>query len=162
MPLNDEVLERLLEMPRVLRAFAEKLAGRERLRPSGKSAAFSVVEHACHLRDLEEEGYALRLRRMLRETNPALADFEGAAVAAQRGYLDQDPASALQDFEAARRKNVEMLRASTDAALDRTARLDGHGSITLRQLCQLMLDHDAGHTAELRELVKAVAPGRGQ
>jgi len=160
MPLNAEELDRLAEMPRRLRTFAAELAGQERFRPSPEPHAFSVVEHACHLRDLEEEGYTVRIRRMLREVNPELADFDGTAVAAERGYLAQDLGSALRDFEFARRSNVERLRILPDEALDRRARLAGAGSITLRRLVQLMVEHDAGHLAELRDLLAAAGRGR--
>jgi hypothetical protein len=162
MPLGVDTLPRLLEMPQVLRAFAIALPGRERLRPSPESTAFSLLEHACHLRDLEEEGYALRIRRILREAAPLLADFDGAAVASERGYLDQDLASVLGDFEVARRRNVETLREANDAALERTARLVGQGPLTLRQLSQRMLEHDAGHTTELRALVAALGAAHGR
>jgi hypothetical protein len=157
MPLNAEILDRLIEMPRMLRALAAELAGRERLRPS--PAAFSLLEHACHLRDLEKEGYALRIRRILREATPALGDFDGAIVAAERVYLAQDLASALQDFEVACRTNMEILRQLPDVMLKRTGQLVGYGEITLRQLCSLMLEHDTSHIAELRQLLTSEGAG---
>jgi len=160
MPLDALTLDRLGEMPGRVRTFAAELRDQETFRPSAHPLAFSVVEHACHLRDLEEEGYALRIRRILREGNPELADFDGAAVAAGRGYLGQDLGAALRDFELARRANLKALRALPDTALAREGRLDGVGSITLRRLVDLMLEHDAGHTTELRDLL-AAARGHG-
>jgi len=162
MPLSAEELDRLAEMPRRLRTFAAELAGQERFRPSPEPGAFSVVEHACHLRDLEEEGYTLRIRRILREQEPELADFDGTAVAAGRGYLGQDLGTALRDFEFARRSSVEKLRIQPDEALDRRARLAGVGEITLRRLVELMLAHDAEHLGELRDLLAAAGRGRAE
>ena len=156
--MKADTLERLADMPRRLRTAAAELAGKERFRPSADPPSFSVVEHACHLRDLEEEGYTLRIRRILREDGPELADFDGAAVAAGRSYLTQDLGAALRDFESARRSNIETLRALPSAALDRTGRLAGKGRVTLRELAELMVEHDAGHSAELRDLL--IAAGR--
>jgi hypothetical protein len=39
---------------------------------------FSALENVCHLRDLELQGYTTRINRMLDETDPGLADFDGA------------------------------------------------------------------------------------
>ena len=57
---------------------------------------FSLVEHACHLRDLEREGYLVRVRRMLSEREPALAGFDGGAIAAARDYPAQHTRSPLK------------------------------------------------------------------
>jgi len=47
---------------------------------------FSVLENICHLRDLELQGYTPRIRRILAEADPDLADFDGARVAAESSY----------------------------------------------------------------------------
>src|SRR5262245_13807213 len=106
--LAGDLLERLRSMPRFLEACARALPPNEwRRQPS--PGLFSLVEHCCHLRDLEEEGYTLRLRRMLRENAPALDDFDGGAVAARRAYPSQDLEAALRAFLEARRSNVNLL-----------------------------------------------------
>ena len=61
-----EALRLLADMPTVLRA-AIVDATPAQLRHKPAPEAFSLVEHACHLRDLEREGYDLRLQRMLGE-----------------------------------------------------------------------------------------------
>ena len=35
---------------------------------------FSALENICHLRDIEIEGYTARIKRILEENNPSLAD----------------------------------------------------------------------------------------
>ena len=87
--LARDLVDRLAAMPRLLQACAERLPRAEWTRQPA-AGLFSLVEHCCHLRDLEEEGYTVRLRRMLRETGPVLEDFDGGAVAARRGYPAQD------------------------------------------------------------------------
>ncbi len=155
MPLTTEILERLAEMPRQMRAVATELVGRERFRPSSDARTFSLIDHACHLRDLEEEAYTLRIRRILREDDPKLPDFDGAAVAAERNYLTQDVATALRDFETARQRNIETLSALDNVVLERAGHLAGRGKTTLRRVAELILEHDSDHTAEISELLTA-------
>jgi hypothetical protein len=88
-----EALRLLAETPAIVHAaVVDAMPARLRQRPAPE--AFSLVEHACHLRDLECEGYNLRLQRMLGEENPALAGFEGDVIARERDYLAQDAAQA--------------------------------------------------------------------
>ena len=59
-----EALQRLAEMPAIVSG-ALAGAGPEELRLRPDAESFCLIEQACHLRDLEREGYAVRLRRML-------------------------------------------------------------------------------------------------
>ena len=122
------------------------------LRVRDEAGSFSVVENVCHLRDLEVQGYAERIRRMLDEENPSLADFDGARVAAMSDYNSQNIDEALVAFESARRANVETLRGATEAQRNRTGTLEGVGTITLNKLVEMMREHDEGHLEELRVL----------
>jgi DinB superfamily len=159
--LARDLVDRLAAMPRLLQACAERLPRAEWTRQPS-AGLFSLVEHCCHLRDLEEEGYTLRLRRMLRETGPVLEDFDGGAVAAGRAYPAQDLTKAVQAFVEARGRNLLLLAGLDPVALARTARFGEHGTITLARLAELMAEHDAGHRAELEDLFRALgvpAPG---
>src|SRR5215471_16859457 len=111
---------------------------------------FSALENICHLRDLEVEGYMTRIARMLDEEHPSLPDFDGTRVAAERGYNSQDISQAIAAFRDARIANVAMLRRLRPSHLERTATLEGAGTITLGQLVEMMCEHDAGHLDELR------------
>jgi len=116
------------------------------------SEEFSALENICHLRDLEVQGYAPRIRRMLDETNPVLPDFDGARVAAESNYNDESRAAALEAFQKARHANVERLRSLTEEQLRRAGTLEGVGTITLNQLAEKMREHDEDHLADLRVL----------
>ena len=70
-------------MPQELRAAAGKMSA-EAARTPPADGGFSLVEQAWHLADLEREGYGERIRRLLAEEDPALPDFDGARVAAER------------------------------------------------------------------------------
>ena len=153
--LARDLMDRLAAMPRLLQTCAERLPRAEWTRQPSPGL-FSLVEHCCHLRDLEEEGYTLRLRRMLREDTPVLDDFDGGAVAAGRAYPAQDLVQAMQSFAEARSRNLLVLAGLDRVTLARTARFGEHGTITVVRLAELMAEHDAGHRAELEELFRTL------
>ncbi|HEY6242677.1 MAG TPA: DinB family protein [Pyrinomonadaceae bacterium] len=118
-----------------------------RTRPTPEE--FSVVENVCHLRDIEVDGYAQRITRILNETNPTLADVDGARLAIERDYNNQELAPALETFRQTRERNVGLLRNLAEGDFDRQASLQGVGEITLRKLIVMMNEHDEGHLDEL-------------
>jgi hypothetical protein len=146
-----ESIERLDSMPEFLEAALAAATREERqFRPDAES--FSLVEHACHLRDLEREGYLVRVRRMLDEQGPALDSFDGAAVAAARDYPAQDAGIAAQEFAAARRELTGLLAPLTDEDLKREATFAGK-RICFADLVAMMVDHDRGHREEIEALM---------
>ena len=145
-----DALERLGEMPSVLRE-ALKGASEAQVRRRAADGTFCLLEQACHLRDLEREGYAVRLRRMLEEDQPALAGFDGDAVARERDYMAQDAHQALREFTAARRAFVDSARRLDAHAMSRTATFMGR-TITVGDLLAMMVEHDDGHRAEIEAL----------
>ena len=153
--LARDLVDRLAAMPRLLQACAERLSRADWTRQPSPGV-FSLVEHCCHLRDLEEEGYTLRLRRMLRENTPVLDDFDGGAVAAGRAYPAQDLMQAMQAFAEARSRNLLVLAGLDRATLARTARFGEHGTITIVRLAELMAEHDASHRGELEDLFRTL------
>ena len=116
---------------------------------------FSLLEQACHLRDLEREGYLVRLRRMLAEEGPELAGFDGGAVARERDYQSQDARAAACDFALARRELIAGLAALAPAQLCRTAMFGGK-AITVADLVSMVADHDHGHREEIARLVASL------
>ena len=139
------------ETPNQLAHSTSGLSNQE-LRFRNSPEEFSVLENLCHLRDLELQGYTPRIRRILAEVDPALADFDGARVAAESDYNNEQPGSALEAFQAARQENVAVLRTLTEGQLNREGSLAGVGKITLRRLAEMMREHDEGHLADLRAL----------
>ena len=123
------------------------------LRPA--EDGFALVEQACHLRDLEREGYLVRVRRILAEDTPSLEAFDGAAVAKARDYLGADAHAAARDFAAARGEVIALVAPLGEADLARAAIFDGD-RITLADLIAMMCEHDRGHRAEIEALVDAM------
>ena len=124
----------------------------DELRFQNSSDEFSVLENICHLRDLELQGYTPRIVRILLESDPPLADFDGARVAAESSYQNEEPQVALRTFQMARKANVDRLRSLSKSDLARAGTLEGVGRITLRQLAEKMREHDQGHLDDLRVL----------
>jgi hypothetical protein len=149
-----QAIEVLGAMPAYIAA-ALDTANPDELRYSAGEESFSLLEHACHLRDLEREGYLVRVRRILAEEAPELPDFDGAAVAKARDYAAQDAHEAARDFVQARRELIALLAPLTDAQLEREAIFHGE-RITLAGMVQAILEHDRGHRAEIDELVAAM------
>jgi hypothetical protein len=149
-----EAVARLASMPVFLgSSLASVSADDLRLQPA--PGEFSLVEHACHLRDLEREGYLVRVRRMMAETEPALEGFDGGAIAAARDYPSQDAGAAARAFAAARRELVELIRPLTARQLAR------EGTFADRRVCladviAMMVEHDRGHREEIERLLAKI------
>jgi hypothetical protein len=150
-PEFQETLESLAQTPQRV---ADLIAGldRDALRYRPGPDAFSAVEQVCHLRDIEHEGYTVRVRRILQEDNPKLDGINGSQLALERDYQSQDATSALAAFTDARRTSLELLKNASEAELARTCSLEGSTNLTLAGLASLMHAHDSEHLAELESL----------
>lgn len=109
-------------------------------------AEFSIAAHICHLRDIEAEGFNVRARRLAEELDPFLPDVDGAKLAAERNYDQQDWRAALREFTALRADTLSRLNG------DGSGTLEGVGRITPRDLERLMHKHDRGHLKEIATL----------
>ena len=145
------LLKCLQETPNRVSVLINDLSDSE-LRWRNSDGEFSALENVCHLRDIEAEGYATRIDRILDETNPFLADIDGGRLAVERSYNDQDPDLALSAFIIARAKNLEKLSGVRTEQLEREGTLEGVGPVTLKRLAEMMREHDEGHAEELRVL----------
>ena len=114
---------------------------------------FSLVEHCCHLRDLEEEGYTLRLRRMLREDGPVAGGLRWRRGGRRRSVPGPGPGRRGAGVHRGPEPEPRWCCSALDArGLARTATFGEHGTITVARLAELMAEHDAGHHAELEAL----------
>lgn len=129
-------------------------AAGSRLRVRASDGRFAMVEHLCHLADLEREGYGARIERLLSETAPEWDDFDGDAVARDRNYLEQDGQAALERFVDARAVNVARLRAASGSDWQKRGTHRGTGEVTLAQLAEMMVQHDRDHAADIAALLE--------
>ncbi|MEZ5832790.1 MAG: helix-turn-helix domain-containing protein [Dongiaceae bacterium] len=116
------------------------------------AGGFSLVEHVCHLRDLDADGYGVRLDRMLKEECPTLPDIDGDALARDREYQSQDVEAALAAFTAIRWEIATRLAKLTAEDRRRTGLMAGTRQITIEELADTMMAHDAAHLDEIEDL----------
>ena len=147
-----ELIKSLAQTPAQLARALDQLSPEELTLK--RADEFSTVENICHLRDLEIEGYGERIARMLEEDEPSLPDFDGARVALERNYNRQDVHAALAAFSQARSANLARAGELTPEQLERKAKLEGVGEITLLRLFELMEEHDQGHLDEVTILLQ--------
>jgi len=146
-----ESIERLDAMPEFLSAAIDAVAPADLASQPGPGE-FSLVEHACHLRDLEREGYLVRVRRMLAEREPALEPFDGDAVAAARDYPSQDARQAAREFAEARHELTALIAPLTPEQL-RLEGTFGDRRVCFADVIAMMVGHDAEHRAEIERLM---------
>jgi hypothetical protein len=166
--MNRRQLETLLvtleSTSALLQRAAEDLTAEQvRRRPAG--GGFSLLENVWHLADLEREAYGERIRRLLSEDEPTLANFDGERAARERGYQDRDLAEGLAAFAAARRRNIEKLRGARGEDWKRSGVQEGAGRISLADLPHMMAEHDRSHTQDVAALLSELRgeplPGQG-
>ena len=162
MPLPSELLSELEDMPRQLEQAlrvvpSDRIAWRPESWGGCPSETFSALEQVCHLRDIEREGYHVRIRRMLHESHPSLESLDSYEIARERRYESADLDAALAEFGNARAATLEQVRSMSDAQLARTGEFAEYGRLTLRALIHYLRSHDQQHLAGVQWLAGKIA-----
>ena len=111
--MHDESIQsaigRLSTMPTLLR---ELLSAMEpvKLRTKPAPGLFSPLEDAWHLRDIEMEGYLVRIQRMFTGQSPVLVDLNGDQMAIERRYNERELSPAIEGFASARAESISLPR----------------------------------------------------
>jgi len=146
---DREALWRSLEaMPAFLEERFAALSAAEASAP-GAGGAFSPVEHCWHLADLEREGFAARIHRLLTDVDPYLPDFDGGRVARERDYRRRSLAEGVARFGEQRAANLALLRSLDAAQWSRAGTQEGVGRVALCDIPTMMAEHDDSHRAEI-------------
>jgi hypothetical protein len=117
------------------------------------SEPFTAIEQICHVRDIEIEGYQVRIQRTLSEPSPLLPSIDSEAVAKARDYGHANPTTVFAEFRAARANTLRLLRGLTDSQFARAAVFEGYGPVTLRGLVHYLCSHDQQHLSGLQWLL---------
>ncbi|SFU81445.1 DinB superfamily protein [Polaromonas sp. YR568] len=165
LPLNPATLQAMADFPRQLEQFYDAIPEGHRdwtpLSWDGcPSETFSARGQICHVRDIEIDGYHVRLQRTLTEANPLLESLDGYVLEKERNYAGADAREALAAFRAARVKTMAILSGVTPQQLDRTAEFEGYGALTLRSLVHYLCSHDQQHLAGLQWLLGKIDAAR--
>ena len=120
-----------------------------RLRPS--PGLFSPLETARHLRDIEREGYLVRIEQVLSRQAPVLGSLEGDPMALERRYAERELRSALEGFSVARAASLRLLGCVVTGGWTRPATFEGR-TLSLATLVEMMAEHDRGHLLSLQSV----------
>jgi hypothetical protein len=151
----ETLLLTLESTPALLSRAAALLSPAEaRRRPA--AGGFSFVENVWHLADLERDGYGVRIRRILAETEPALRNFHGERVARERAYQERDVDRGIVCFARSRRQNIEALARLSPADWKRAGAQEGVGRVTLDDIPRMMVEHDRAHGLEVAGLLAEI------
>ncbi len=150
------VIDLLEQTPNRVRALIEGRSEEDlSFKPSPNE--FSLRENVLYLRDIDIEGYEVRIVRMLSESGASFPDLDGARLARERNYNVQPVAPALEDFAASRARSIERLRAASPADFKRIGELEGVRHFTLELLLEHWTRHDFEHLAEMTHLRNLLA-----
>ena len=152
MTLSKATLSGLASMPdRLEEAFRLVPPARHNWTPASwegiPGERFSPLGQICHVRDIEVDGYHVRITRMLSEESPALASLDSYEIANLRHYEAADPEEALAGFREARGKTLQLLRGITEEQFARRGTFAEYGALTLKSLVHYLASHDNQHLA---------------
>jgi hypothetical protein len=158
MPIPQATLRALAQFPQALITHYESIPHDDRLwAPESwegiPSESFTALEQMCHIRDIEIDGYQVRLRRTLTEDDPFLPSIDGYELAKVRHYAGARWTEVYEDFRIARAETVEMIGNMSDLDLRRSATFEGYGKVTTRALIHYLCSHDQQHIAGLQWLL---------
>ncbi len=149
-----DAVSRLAAMPQFVSSALASVPSAELTRQPAPGE-FSLVEHACHLRDVEREAYLVRVQRMLSEREPALEPFDGGAVAAARDYPRQDAFAAIRAFAAARAESLATIARLGPEELAREGTFGGQ-RVCFADVISMMVAHDGEHREEMSRLLARI------
>jgi DinB superfamily len=117
------------------------------------SETFNAIGQICHIRDIEVDGYQVRLRRLITEADPTLPSLDSYALAIERNYDAADAEEVLASFRHARTATAAAVAALTETQLARRGTFEGYGPVTVEALIHYLSSHDQQHIAGLQWLI---------
>ena len=143
-----EVLARLQASPAAL-AVATRGLSEEALRRRSSPGKWSIVEIACHLRDVERL-FVERFTKIAHQERPSLWMMDNDRVAEARRYVDAEFDAVVREWKRLRGDTLVLLRALPHAAWQRTGLHPKRGEVTIEQLVSVLADHDRSHIDRTR------------
>lgn len=143
--------EQFSRMSRTADDLAAALRGQPEAVVSKRPAenAWAAKEVVCHLRDTEDL-FQSRFQTILDEDEPKFSPFDPDKLAAEREYLKDDAAEALEAFRAKRRGNLSLLAGLKPEQMERGGIHATRGRMTISDFVALMVSHDDNHLDQLK------------
>lgn len=145
-----ETLATLEETPKTLASLFRGVPN-EILRRKPAPEKWSMLEIACHLRDVEQL-FVERYAKMASHDRPALRMINQDALAATLKYNEDDPMVALREFQALRQETVALLSALAHQSWQRVGLHPKRGELTMAAQVDHHVGHDANHLGQIRAL----------
>jgi hypothetical protein len=144
------ILERLGAGPKSLQATLKGVSDDvARRRPA--DGKWSILENACHMRDIEFV-YVGRFARMPFEERPSFWMLDNDKAARELRYAEQDLGRVAKEYAARRADTLTLLRALPHGAWRSTGLHPTRGELTLERLAEVLAEHDARHIERIRAL----------
>jgi FMN phosphatase YigB (HAD superfamily) len=106
---------------------------------------WSLSELVCHLRDTEREIHQIQIELFKEQNEPFIPRPDTSVWASQRDYFHEDGASALQEFNDARRKILTSLKEVEHSGWERKARHAIFGPTNFLEVVGFIAEHDRLH-----------------
>ena len=145
-----EILSKLQETPKVLSALLRGVPD-EALRRKPAPEKWSIMEIACHLRDVEEF-FVERYGKIANHDRPQLRMIIQDELAAKLRYNEDDPALVLKEFQNLRAESVAILVALGYQSWQRVGVHPKRGDVSIAWTAEHQVEHDANHLGQIRAL----------
>ncbi len=145
-----QTLTKLGETPKVLAGLFRGLP-EDVLRRKPAPEKWSILEIACHLRDVERL-FVERYGKMANHDRPALRMIDQDELASRLNYNQDDPGRALRELEGLRRETVALLGALASQSWQRVGLHPKRGDLSIAAHVEMHVSHDANHLGQIRAL----------
>ncbi|MBA3654483.1 MAG: DinB family protein [Actinobacteria bacterium] len=108
----------------------------------------------AHMADAELV-YAVRIRSVLTQPGGLLPAFDEGKWADRFGPLDDELAGALARFRVLRQSTIAVVESLADEEWERSGLHEQYGELTVRQLVNRLVAHDATHLDQIRAALGA-------
>jgi|GEM_PF-535589 len=114
---------------------------------------WSILEIVCHMRDMEEDAYLARYRRILGEEGPLLKNIDGDAYALEREYRKLKLGKVLGEWKKLRRETLKLLKNVKDDQWQRAGVHETDGPLTLDTVLRRQaVGNDEAHLGQIEHI----------
>lgn len=145
-----DILSKLQETPRALASLLRGVP-HEVLRRKPAPEKWSMLEIACHLRDVEQL-FLERHAKMANHDRPALRMINQDELAVALKYNEDDPGAAMREFRALRTQTTALLSALAHQSWQRIGLHPKRGEFSIAAQAEIHVNHDANHLNQIRAL----------
>jgi DinB family protein len=149
----DACLERARTGPVALAETCRGLSDEDHRRKPGVGK-LSLLEHMTHMLDMERDVFAVRLRRVLEEEDPALDPVDQEHSVDESRYAGRTFAELMEEWETLRRANVELVERTGPDEWSRPVRHPDLGKATFADVVQRWSRHDADHLRQIEIIAR--------